>query len=924
MANPIPLPTVPEDTLHYVIHIPQQEESLMAALLVSQHVHSLLPERWLWNKDPWELKVATDDDHKLEGRMRVGDAVDDEWLVVWLLTQVSTKWPEFIISVRDTDGEFLLIEAANELPSWVSPDNATNRLWLSNGHFHLLPLSVHSPTPPHQLPDDLTFDSSIYLSETDALRAVQTGKYLAPKEVENAVWERIKGYPEAMKTHLHQTKVYLPVGIAKALNKKPELVQKAVEAFYVRDPAQLRAASRMTHFPPSPSILSQLTLTRAAYAQLQGQVFHSPRAFGPEWNVRDPPSLEGTEGTSGNLENERRWRDLGVKLATGFEIMYREGGRKSRSGVTGESVDRAEDKEYAVFLEGIRKAGWFENELEGSQKWKEREEEARKGYINAKSADVASQRPSFAYLVDNAIASCSLSPDQLAVSESAPEDNDNWLQISPDELDSMMLHASGQAKRSDKQDEEQKKREGVELTEEDGKALGNLAKKVQEFVGGQGDLEGARFIDELSDEDMDSDSGSDDEELQAHKDKLEAEKQARMDSLVPTLPASDWGRKIHPSQQSHQLPVAVNQSLTSPKADAKKIDPLEFIPSKMRPPRFAKQEFDGVVSDSESDSESDLPAEGTWGRKVAQMKWSEFPPVDPEDNQQARIEEIEEEDEDDQQRKAKLRLGEDVDLEEEMQRRVWGDGGEDENEDEDMAVVGEEGVDVDMEDETEEFLKFSREALGINDEMWEDILGNRRARGAFVPQLSGKTKRKDELPAKLQPQSSTSKKVQFAEAGIPSKSASQPSATTQSSDQSNTSLDSFETVMRAMDEALARSRGEPSASQPNQPKSSNKSKIKKSTSSANPLPPISQADDVDLDAFSEDDIAAMDRELRSVLKGAGIDPDDSDDDIEEVGELDVDQKREYEMMRNFLESFKSQGGESGVVGNLFGRLSEKQ
>lgn len=128
--------------------------------------------------------------------------------------------------------------------------------------------------------------------------------------------------------------------------------------------------------------------------------------------------------------------------------------------------------------------------------------------------------------------------------------------------------------------------------------------------------------------------------------------------------------------------------------------------------------------------------------------------------------------------------------------------------------------------------------------------------------------------------------------------------------------------MRAMDEALVRSRSEPSTSQPRQSKSFNKLN-KKSTSSANPLPPISQTDDVDLDAFSEDDIAAMDRELRSVLKGAGIDPDDSDDDIEEVGELDLDQKREYEMMRNFLESFKSQGGESGVVGNLFGRLSEK-
>jgi hypothetical protein len=32
---------------------------------------------------------------------------------------------------------------------------------------------------------------------------------------------------------------------------------------------------------------------------------------------------------------------------------------------------------------------------------------------------------------------------------------------------------------------------------------------------------------------------------------------------------------------------------------------------------------------------------------------------------------------------------------------------------------------------------------------------------------------------------------------------------------------------------------------------------------------------------------------------------------------------EYKMMRDLLESYKSQAGESGVVGNLFGRLGEK-
>ena len=34
-------------------------------------------------------------------------------------------------SIRDTDGEFLLIEAANDLPAWVSPENADNRVSIS-------------------------------------------------------------------------------------------------------------------------------------------------------------------------------------------------------------------------------------------------------------------------------------------------------------------------------------------------------------------------------------------------------------------------------------------------------------------------------------------------------------------------------------------------------------------------------------------------------------------------------------------------------------------------------------------------------------------------------------------------------------------------------------------------------------------------
>lgn len=135
----------------------------------------------------------------------------------------------------------------------------------------------------------------------------------------------------------------------------------------------------MTHFQPSPSILSSIRLTRAAFAQLQGQVFHPPRVFGPEWHVREGADLEG----------ERRWRDIGVKIATGFEIMYREGGKKGRSGdLSTASEDGVNsDPAYKTFLANLNKAGYFGDEVQGSQRWKEREVEARKGYQAVKATE---------------------------------------------------------------------------------------------------------------------------------------------------------------------------------------------------------------------------------------------------------------------------------------------------------------------------------------------------------------------------------------------------------------------------------------------------------------------------------------------------------------------------------------------------------
>lgn len=139
--------------------------------------------------------------------------------------------------------------------------------------------------------------------------------------------------------------------------------------------------------------------------------------------------------------------------------------------------------------------------------------------------------------------------------------------------------------------------------------------------------------------------------------------------------------------------------------------------------------------------------------------------------------------------------------------------------------------------------------------------------------------------------------------------------------------------MAAMDAELARIKGKAGPAAEVQNRSQTKLSEKAKSQSENPKKDKKQVkfdslptlpSEADLDDLDEDDLAAMDRELRAALKNAGVDDltDEEDGGIPEVDELDDEGKEEYRMMKDFLESYKSQGGSSGVVGNLFGRLGE--
>lgn len=97
-------PSIPQDTVHLTVHLPSPHASSLSsataiASQISHAIHELLPQSWIWHRDSLELKVdklpAKKDGEQLfalKGIMRVGDSIEDEWVAVWLIREITKKW----------------------------------------------------------------------------------------------------------------------------------------------------------------------------------------------------------------------------------------------------------------------------------------------------------------------------------------------------------------------------------------------------------------------------------------------------------------------------------------------------------------------------------------------------------------------------------------------------------------------------------------------------------------------------------------------------------------------------------------------------------------------------------------------------------------------------------------------------------------
>ena len=264
------------------------------------HAHTLLGD-YVWQQDAFALRASC-----LDGRWGVGgttcfgDNVEDEWLVVFVLFSVSRAWPQAVVSVSDDDGQFLLIEGADHVPEWLTPESSDGRVVIYGGAMHLIPYP--------RTPADLGLLPTGVPSAAQVRAALNMGPAVtaAPAALQAAIESRLAIYPAYIRASQHFVTCFVPERAAQLLHARPSLVAHAVRAFVERDPLDMKYCKTMALFPPASAVPARVHMTRLLYAQLMHQRFHPGKAFG----TAPPPDAP-----------EHRAFTLGAKLACGFEIL---------------------------------------------------------------------------------------------------------------------------------------------------------------------------------------------------------------------------------------------------------------------------------------------------------------------------------------------------------------------------------------------------------------------------------------------------------------------------------------------------------------------------------------------------------------------------------------------------------------------------
>lgn len=266
----------------------------------------------------------------LHGITDYGDAVEDEWLIVHILREVTKSNANVWVRVADADGEFLLVEAANVLPKWISPENDKNRVWIHLGQLYVIPL------------DDVAAPKSELLPMARAVEFLSSNSasLVHSPFIQEEAFYRLGKYPGQISESIHHSLVTIPRRLAFVLHNVPRAIAPAVEAFYLRDAIALKpvlASSGHLTFPPEDLVTISVRFSKVLFAQLKSQRFEPP----PRWRG----IVTTTQNASLQAASTRL--DIGMKLTCGFEMLAA-AADKSKSRVV---------REMAIVIDDLKEDG---------------------------------------------------------------------------------------------------------------------------------------------------------------------------------------------------------------------------------------------------------------------------------------------------------------------------------------------------------------------------------------------------------------------------------------------------------------------------------------------------------------------------------------------------------------------------------------
>ncbi|KAJ2572619.1 hypothetical protein IW140_000734 [Coemansia sp. RSA 1813] len=297
----------------------------------------------------------------------------------------------------DSDGEFLLAEAAMHIPHWLTPENSNNRVFIYKSKLHIVPLAAVNS-------DGKGSDTEI-ISLSAALNAVVGDAIvtLASDAAEESAFERLKGYPEKLMQSMHRARCVMPAAIAKVLRQQPQLAAAAVELFYSSDSAQLKACGRKKAFPQETSLTTTVNFNRVQYAKLMSQGL--PPLAG--YNL---PPVQSPESKA---------TSLGMKLREPSEL-------------TDENEQQSQAKRHHArkmcFLTNVQGKPEM-NMLNGLNKERNGQKKS------SVESFVKNAAISLAEAITQTVDTC------FESDANASDDDDSWLSLHPDELDALMRKA---------------------------------------------------------------------------------------------------------------------------------------------------------------------------------------------------------------------------------------------------------------------------------------------------------------------------------------------------------------------------------------------------------------------------------------------------------------------------------------------------